>query len=295
MNIKKAKNWVENEIDVAVQSMKRLPGSTSSILYEVTTDNSTLVLRQFDNMEWLSEEPDLVQHESTSLKHASANGLPAPLLIAFDEAGKASGLPSVLMTKVEGKVEILPDDFNKWTDGLAEILAKIHRITADDFPWVYESYTNRDEIEIPEWTKKPDKWQAAFDRLKAETPAFKETFIHRDFHPTNVLWLDGEVTGVVDWPNACRGPVGIDVGHCRVNLALLYSVEIADLFLTAYEKHAGSTFTYNSYWDIVSAFDILEGPPTVYSGWATFGVTGLTDAMMEERLDAFVESLVFMG
>lgn len=295
MNIKKAKNWVQNEVGVAVQSMILLPGSTSSILYEVETDNSTLVLRQFDNMEWLSEEPDLVQHEVVSLQHASANGLPVPSLIAFDETGEASGLPSVLMTKVEGKVEILPDDFNKWTDGLAEILAEIHRITADDFPWVYESYTNRDEVKIPEWTKKPDKWQTAFYRLHAEKPEFHETFIHRDFHPTNVLWLDDEVSGVVDWPNACRGPAGIDVGHCRVNLALLYNVEVADLFLTAYEKHAGSSFTYNSYWDIVSAFDILEGPPTVYSGWAAFGVTGLTDTMMEVRLDAFVESLVFMG
>ena len=135
-------------------------------------------------------------------------------------------------------------------------------------------------------------WQAAFDRLHADTPAFRETYIHRDFHPTNVLWLDGKVSGVVDWPNACRGPAGVDVGHCRVNLALLYSVEVADLFLTAYELHASSSFIYDSYWDIVSAFDILDGPPTVYSGWAAFGVTGLTDEMMEERMDDFLESLV---
>ena len=57
--------------------MKRLPGSTSSILYEVKTDNSTIVLRQFDNEEWLLEEPDLVRHEAASLQQASASGLPA--------------------------------------------------------------------------------------------------------------------------------------------------------------------------------------------------------------------------
>lgn len=292
MNIKKAKDWMQSEIGVAIQSMERLPGSTSSILYEVKTDNSTIVLRQFDNEEWLLEEPDLVQHEAASLQHASANGLPAPSLIAFDETGKTSGLPSLLMTKVEGEVELLPDDFNKWADELAKILVAIHRITANDFPWVYASYTTRDEVEIPKWTKKPARWQTAFDQLHAETPSFRETFIHRDFHPTNVLWLDGEVSGVVDWPNACRGPAGIDVGHCRVNLALLYGMEIADLFLAAYEKHAGSSFIYDSYWDIVSAFDILDGPPTVYSGWAAFGAVGLTDAMMEERMDDFLESLV---
>lgn len=292
MTIKKAKNWIQKETGIAVQSMKRLPGSTSSILYEVVSESSTVVLRQFNNAEWLIEEPDVVQHEAASLRKASESGLPAPSLIAFDETGEASGLPSILMTKVEGQVELLPNDFTKWTDGLAKILAMIHRVEADDFEWEYASYTHRDAVQLPEWTKKPAVWQSAFERLQWERPAFRGTFIHRDFHPTNVLWLGDEVSGVVDWPNACRGTAGIDIGHCRVNLALLYSVEVADLFLAAYKKHAGPAFTYDSYWDVVSAFDILGGPPTVYSGWAAFGVTGLTDAMMEERMDAFVESLV---
>lgn len=279
-------------MDIGGNSRRRLPGSTSSILYEIPTDGSVVVLRQFDNEEWLKEEPDVVQHEAASLQKASASGLPAPALIAFDETGEENGFPSIYMTKVEGKVELLPSDFVKWTDGLAKILAMIHRVEADDFAWEYASYTHRDAVEIPEWTKKPAVWQAAYDRLQGEVPAFYGTFIHRDFHPTNVLWVGDEVSGVVDWPNACRGPAGIDVGHCRVNLALLYSVEVANSFLKAYENHAGSSFTYDSYWDIVSAFDFIDGPPTVYSGWAAFGMTGLTDAMMEERMDVFVGSLV---
>ncbi|MEK5036699.1 phosphotransferase family protein [Sporosarcina sp. FSL K6-3457] len=292
MIINEAKNWIERETGIAVQSMKRLPGSTSSILYEVLSETSTVVLRQFNNAEWLIEEPDVVQHEAASLRKASESGLPAPSLIAFDETGEVSGLPSILMTKVEGQVELLPSDFTKWTDGLAKMLAAIHRVEANDFAWKYASYTHPDAVQLPEWTKKPIVWQVAFEQLQGEIPAFRETFIHRDFHPTNVLWLGDEVSGVVDWPNACRGPAGIDVGHCRVNLTLLYGVEVADLFLAAYEKHAGSSFTYDSYWDIVSAFDFLDGPPTVYSGWAAFGVIGLMDAMMEERMDAFVGSLV---
>lgn len=275
--------------DIVEKSRRRLPGSTSSSLYEITTASSVVVLRQFDNEEWLKGEPDVVRHEAASLQKASGSGLPAPSFIAFDETDE---VPSILMTKVEGRVELLPSNFTKWTDELAKILAAIHCAEASDFPWEYASYTHRNAVQFPEWTKKPAVWQAVFERLQAEIPAFHETFIHRDFHPTNVLWMGDEVSGVVDWPNACRGPAGIDVGHCRVNLALLYSVEVADLFLKAYEKHAGSSFVYDSYWDIVSAFDFLDGPPTVYSGWAAFCVTGLTDAMMEERMDAFVGSLV---
>lgn len=271
--------------------MERLPGSTSSLLYEVKTKNSTVVLRQFDNKEWLQEEPDLVQHEAASLQKAFAGNLSAPLLLASDETGHASGFPSILMTKVEGEVELEPDDFHVWTDGLAKALAGIHQIESGGFPWKYAPYTNREDVKVPEWTKNPDMWQAAFERFHGAEPEFHETFIHRDFHPANVLWKNKEVSGIVDWPNACCGPAGIDVGHCRMNLALLHSAEVADLFLKAYHRHA-KEFIYDAYFDIVAVLDFIDGPLTVYKGWIDFGVTGLTDRLMEERMDTYLEGLI---
>src|SRR5690606_18932737 len=108
----------------------------------------------------------------------------------------------------------------------------------------------------------------------------------------DILWKDGSVSGVVDWVTACRGPGGIDIGHCRLNLAMLYDVATADRILTGYEQNQDDIFTYDPYWDFVSLIDILFGPPTVYPGWVAFGVLGLTDQMMEERLDLYVESLL---
>ena len=92
--------------------------------------------------------------------------------------------------------------------------------------------------------------------------------------------------------NACQGPEGIDIGHCRLKLEQLYDVETADAFLKAYQKRVEDTFTYDPYWDFLTLIDILFDPPTVYPGWAAFGFTGLTDRMMEERLDMYVGSLV---
>ena len=288
----KAANWVQQKLGVAVHSMKRLPGSTSSLLYEVKTANSTVVLRQYDNKEWLREEPDLVQHEAASLQKASAGNLSSPTLLGFDKTGDASGFSSILMSKVEGEVVIEPDDIHTWADELAKTLVGIHQVEASGFPWKYAPYTKLKDVKFPKWTKIPAVWKVTFDRLHGGVPEFHETFIHRDFHPTNVLWKNNKVSGIVDWPNACSGPAGIDVGHCRVNLALLHSVEVADLFLKAYEEQAEISFTYDSYWDIVSAFDFLDGAPVVYPGWEAFGVTGLTDGMMEVRLDNYMGSLM---
>jgi hypothetical protein len=62
---------------------------------------------------------------------------------------------------------------------------------------------------------------------------------HGDYQQFNVLWEDGRLTGIVDWPNCATAPRGVDVGHCRLNLAVLFSADVADDYLAAYERAAG--------------------------------------------------------
>nr|AIA18022.1 Phosphotransferase enzyme family [uncultured bacterium] len=128
--------------------------------------------------------------------------------------------------------------------------------------------------------------------MKQPPPETALRFIHRDYHPVNVLWQEGKVSGVVDWANACRGPAGVDLGHCRVELAQLYDVATADAFLEKYQRLAGAEFSYQPYWDILALFDILFGPPQVYPGWPAFGFTGLTEQILMERLDLYLLSLL---
>ena len=96
---------------------------------------------------------------------------------------------------------------------------------------------------------------------------------------------------MVDWVNACAGPVRADVGHCRVNLAQLYGVGAADAFKAAYERRTGQQQA--TYWDALSLADLTNGaePPRVYPGWPAFGLTGLSDELIRARLDAFVAGL----
>ena len=116
--------------------------------------------------------------------------------------------------------------------------------------------------------------------------------MHRDYHPSNVLWLNGRVSGVVDWVNGCRGPAGIDVAWCRHNLANLHGVSAADDFLAAYTAAAGSDFTYDPYWDLMSVVELLPGPLSMYEGWRAAGFPDISNAVMRERVDAYVTSVV---
>jgi aminoglycoside phosphotransferase (APT) family kinase protein len=85
--------------------------------------------------------------------------------------------------------------------------------------------------------------------------------IHRDYHPENTLWSRGRLTGVVDWTGASHGPLAVDAGHMRWNLAISYGIDVADAFLR--RTSAGSD---QPYWDVVTALDVL--PEIEPAAWA---------------------------
>jgi aminoglycoside phosphotransferase (APT) family kinase protein len=145
---------------------------------------------------------------------------------------------------------------------------------------------------VPGWSKHPEVWKRALDVVHGSAPSFRSCFVHRDYHPSNVLWSSGRVSGIVDWVNGCRGPAGIDVAWCRHNLANLHGVATADDFLAAYIAAAGSDFTYDPYWDLMSVIELLPGPPSMYEGWRAAGFPGISNTTMRERVDAYVASVV---
>jgi len=290
--------WIEDVIgsDAEVISVQRLHGGISSIVQRLSVKNEEgtqdLVLRLIDSEDWVRDVPDLAQHEAESLRLAFSNGLSAPQFVAFDGTGEKCGMPAVLMTCLEGTVIIRPDDSQRWIGGLAETLVRIHAVEAGDLPWKYHPYCDLNALAVPTWSSYQDLWRKFLDVVQGPRPSFKERFIHRDYHPTNILWSGNSISGIVDWINACKGPAGIDLGHCRINLALLHGVETADAMLSAYVASAGNTFTYDPFWDLITLAEWIVWEPEVYPGWTALGATDLTAQMMKERMDAYMISLM---
>lgn len=271
-------------------------GATSSRLDDVELDDGAtrrhVVLRRFTDENWVKREPDLATREGVSLQHAKRAGLPVPAAIAIDARGDDCGVPATLVEKLEGAVVLEPTDQNDWLRGLAQSAAQIHRVEASGFRWKYRRYNDGARLSVPAWSKQQAAWKTAIEIVEGVAPSYRECFIHRDYHPSNVLWQNGSVSGVVDWVNGCRGPAAIDVAWCRHNLANLHSVAVADDFLEAYIQAAGSEFTYDPYWDLMSVVELLPGPPTMYEGWRAAGVAAITNATMRERVDDYVASVV---
>lgn len=292
-----ALRWVAESVGAGatVRSVSPLAGATSSVLHGIEIEyrgrRVELVMRQFVNAEWVRDEPDLAFHEAASLIRAARADVPTPELIAYDEWGDRCGVPATLMTRLPGSVELQPESFDGWLHGLAAAIASAHIIDAEDFPWNYSPYCDISRLEPPSWSGLRKEWEKALEIVAGQWPPAHARFIHRDYHPNNVVWHDGRVSGIVDWVNACRGPQGIDVAWCRQNLAQMYGVAQADMFLTAYRTVAGAGFEYHPFWDLVAAMELLP-EPGVYAGWVAFGLRGLDEEVIKRRVDDYVASIM---
>lgn len=280
---------------VDVLEIKQLKSSTSSLVYNVLFEDAEskqeVVLRMYDNKQWLSAEPDLVRHEAEALDFAYKNNVNSPKLIATDEHGEHFTHPAIVMSKLPGTVILRPQDVNTWLEGLAQNLAQIHIVKPQDFIWKYFAYSDINYTQVPLWSEHKEQWSKLIGFAKLYKPQFKNSFIHRDYHPANILWQDGNLSGTVDWVNACAGPAGIDVGHARVNLVMLKGLSIAEQFLESYIKCRGQNFIYDPYWDVISLLDIGIDDLKTYPGWAAFGVNDLTDKIIRQRVDEYAVAL----
>jgi Ser/Thr protein kinase RdoA (MazF antagonist) len=249
------RDWVARSTGSAVIRVRRLAGASSTAVHRVDlADGGRFVLRRYVWPGFLEDEPVAPQRELEALQFAVRHQVAAPEVVAADVDGSAvgDGIPVLLMTLLPGRAVAVPD-----LTRLAEVAATIHEVSADDFGHDYFPWFEGTMSAPPRTTSRPKLWLRAQEIWHDQIPAYQASFIHRDFHPGNVLWSRGHATGVVDWANACRGPWGCDIAHCRTNLIDLDSAATADRFLAAYESLTGRT--YDPYWEIAA---VLEQSPS---------------------------------
>lgn len=288
-------NWIQSQIgsQAKIREAIRLKGSTSSDLYTIRICDKShefnLVLRLLTNQAWLIDEPDLAEHEAAALCMAKLSGLTVPEVIAWDADGQYCGVPAVLMTQVPGNVDLQPQDFDGWLKQMAAALLPLHELDAADFEWQYYTYNKVKTLKVPSWSAQPHLWERAIEIVNQPPPSTKYCFIHRDYHPMNTLWKGGNLSGVVDWVNACRGPAPFDLAWNRLNLMQMYGVEAADR-LRDHAVDICSTDAWHPYWDLMALIELLPGPPNVYEPWHVFGLQGLSVPLMMQRTDAYLVS-----
>ncbi len=258
---KEALAWAAGRLGGPVISARALRGGMSSAVHLLTVQDSSgqrrqAVLRRYVRPEPSEQEPDAAGREARALRVARQAGVPTPALLAVDPAGMEAGVPAVLMSRLPGRVDWWPSDMDRWLRRLAEILPGIHCAPlppADVLP-LFAPYPQA-SYRPPGWARYPHLWERAAEISYGPPPRLPAVLVHRDFHPGNVLWRRGTVSGVVDWQGACTGPAMADVGHCRVNL-LGFGTDAAQRFTALWQQAAGAA--YHPWGDIVTVIGFLD-------------------------------------
>ena len=82
----------------------------------------------------------------------------------------------------------------------------------------------------------------------------ERVFTHGDFHPGNVLWRLGRISGVVDWSAARLDARWCELAYCRAEVCLLLGPDIADRLADAYSNIVGETSDELPVYDLMCVF-----------------------------------------
>lgn len=206
-------------------------------------------VKRFD-LAWLEREPDLVEREAGALALLGASDFayPVPRVLSVEH-------DTVVMTRLPGQAHWDPPSIER----LAEIAPALHAVVPPDGFRRYRRYYG--DMGRPAWSSQPLLWERALEVAAAtEVDWAHACFIHRDHHAGNVLWVAGEVSGVIDFVEACVGPPEIDAARMRLNLARHVGLDAA----AAYARRPG--IVVDPRWDIVDACD-SAGSPRARNEW----------------------------
>lgn len=189
--------------------------------------------------------------EYATLNLLRSSGIPCPDPVFCDLGGALLGLP-VIVTRLLPGAQILAHPANRrWAERapvVAALLARIHMLACPSglvaslpdataqFTWFLKNGS------IPDYMREhPDGaaiWEIIWNKLPTLKPV-ENLLVHGDYWSGNILWDQGQLTGILDWENVAFGEPGFDVANCRMEMIVDGMDGAADTFLHIYEASTG--------------------------------------------------------
>ncbi|MFC9268674.1 alpha/beta fold hydrolase [Streptomyces zhihengii] len=293
------RTWVAERLGAGrtVTGTRLLHGGWSSQMRRLALDDGTAVVqRAFVKPFFRRHAPGLLAREASVLALlAGQEGVTAPGLVAVDATAEHCDHPTLLMSALPGRVRVDEGDLDRRLDLLAAQLVRVHGVVPAERPRTYQAWTSPDRVRTPGGPL----WERAVDVLRRDPPPYEGRFLHRDFHPGNVLFTGTgpklRVTGVVDWVETSWGPADLDVAHCSTALALLHGPAYGLEFRERYEAHGGHGLADGPdhlYWRLLDALHYCPDAAKFAGPWRDLGRHDLTSEVLAARLEAYVDGLL---
>jgi aminoglycoside phosphotransferase (APT) family kinase protein len=257
-----------------------------------TADGSyqDVVVRRYSHSHH-GEPSDACTREFRLLGVLAAHAFPAPRPVLLEADGGAFGAPTLLMSRLPGRPLLDPPDLDGFVRTLAHTLATLHALPTAELgflpdqhdlvgPNLAEPYSGPDPLQQQVWRAVLADWPLV------DADRRRQTLVHGDYWPGNLLWSRGRLSGVIDWEEPCLGDPAQDVATCRSDLTLLFGPGHADRFLAYYEAASGGPVAHLRFWDLYVATWALAELDGWAGGWQALGRGDLSPAQARGRLEA---------
>jgi len=133
-------------------------------------------------------------------------------------------------------------------DALDALLTMQTQVHAEGLPAFDEAFILQELELMPAWflerhlgyTLTCDDWdivEAAFSRIIAALRAQPQVFMHRDLHSRNLMIVDRNNPGIIDFQGAVRGPVGYDIASLLRDCYIAWPIERVDAWVEQYRQN----------------------------------------------------------
>jgi aminoglycoside phosphotransferase (APT) family kinase protein len=163
------------------------------------------------------------------------------------------------MSRLPGRPDVTPRDADSWVAALAQALTQLHETALDGAEGALPR-PRRAETWRPPAGEHDPLTAAAVSAVSARLPSLssEQVFTHGDFHPGNVLWHRGRISGVVDWSAARLGARWSELAYCRADVCLLLGPDVADRLADAYSDIVGDTSDELAVYDLMWVFNLRQ-------------------------------------
>jgi len=231
----------------------------------------TVVVRRHGAAD-VRRDPEVAAHEFRLLRILHDAGLPVPRPIYLGTPGGAFATPYIVTEFLAGTSDEMPDDPEDLSRQLAALLAAIHQVQASEL-----TFLSTQDARLQRLVTQPPGRSALGDleegaravvlatlcpaRRSDEADGMTGTgappmaLLHGDFWPGNVLWLNGRISGVIDWEDAQLGSPLWDLANARLELLWAKGAGAAAAFTHAYAQITGCDTADLAAWDLCAALE----------------------------------------
>jgi aminoglycoside phosphotransferase (APT) family kinase protein len=252
-----------------VTRIRRLTGGAGgSDVYDVTLDRDPrrVVVKLYRDGDGAASS------EWRRLGFAQRVTAPVPKPIVADLESAWFGRPAVVMSHLPGRPDVIPKDTNAWVIALAQALAQLHETPLDGAAAALPS-PRPAEAWAPRAGEHDPLTAAASTAIEARLPSLSpaRVFTHGDFHPGNVLWQRGRISGIVDLGAAGLGARWSELAYCRADVCLLLGPDVADRLADAYSDIVGQSSDDLAVYDLIWLLNIRHYAKVALGAYAEQG------------------------